>query len=56
MLARCDASVRRFSCSGTGVLPAMRVMMSVWLTSAGVYSAGMAAAAPQNELTPGTTS
>ena len=50
MLARCDASARRFSCSGTGVLPAMRVMMSVWLTSAGVYSAGMAAAAPQMRL------
>ena len=56
MLARCAASARRFSRSGTGVRPAMRVMMTVWLTSAGVYSAGMAAAAPQNELTPGTTS
>ena len=42
--------------SGTGVRPAARVMMTVWLTFDSVYSARSAAAAPQNELTPGTTS
>ena len=42
--------------SGTGVRPAARVMMTVWLTSGSVYSARRAAAAPQNALTPGQTS
>ena len=42
--------------SGTGVRPAVRVMMTVWLTFGSVYSARSAAAAPQNELTPGQTS
>ena len=34
----------------------MRVMMTDWLMPGKVYSAFRAAAAPQNELTPGTTS
>ena len=33
--------------SGTGVRPAARVMMTVWLTSGSVYSARSAAAAPR---------
>ena len=41
--------------AGTGVRPSMRLMMRVWLTPGNVYSAGMAAAAAQKELTPGTT-
>ena len=41
--------------SGTGVRPAMRVMMTVWLTPGSVYSAFRAAAAPQKLDTPGTT-
>ena len=39
--------------SGTGVRPAMRVMMTVWLTPGRVYSASAAAAAPQKLDTPG---
>ena len=42
--------------SGTGVRPAARVMMTVWLTFGSVYSARSAAAAPQKALTPGQTS
>ena len=50
------ASDAMLSRSGTGVLPAILVMMTVWDTSGSVYSALSAAAAPQNELTPGHTS
>ena len=42
--------------SGTGVRPAMRVRMTLWLTPGRVYSAPRAAAAPQKEDTPGVTS
>ena len=42
--------------SGTGVRPAMRVMMTVWLTPGRVYSAPSAAAAPQKLDTPGVSS
>ena len=40
------ASAAMPSRSGTGVRPAMRVMMTVWLTPGKVYSAQAAAAAP----------
>ena len=50
------ARERMLSRSGTGVRPAARVMMTVWLTSGRVYSARRAAAAPQKALTPGQTS
>ena len=43
------------SASGTGVLPAMRVRITVCETPGSVYSAGIAAAAAEKELTPGTT-
>lgn len=42
--------------SGTAVRPAVRVMMTLWLTPGRVYSARREAAAPQNALTPGQTS
>ena len=44
------------SLSGTGVRPEIRVSITVCETSGKVYSAFRAAAAPQNELTPGHTS
>lgn len=40
----------------TGVRPAMRVIMTVWLTPGKVYSAQAAAAAPQKLETPGVSS
>ena len=43
------AIFRSASPSGTGVRPAIRVMMTLWLTSGRLYSAGRAAAAPQKE-------
>ena len=42
--------------SGTGVRPAMRVRMSVWLTPGRVYSSFRLAAAAQKLETPGVTS
>ena len=56
MVAWWAAKERRLSRSGTGVRPAARVMMTLWLTSGRVYSARNDAAAPQKELTPGHTS
>ena len=56
IVAWCAARLFIFSFSGTGVLPAMRVMMTLWLTSGSVYSALMAAAAPQKLETPGVSS
>ena len=56
MVAPCAASDSICSFSGTGVRPSMRVRMTVWLTFGSVYSALSAAAAPQNEETPGQTS
>lgn len=50
------ASAAMPSRSGTGVRPAMRVMMTVWLTPGKVYSAQAAAAAPQKLETPGVSS
>ena len=50
------ARLRMDSLSGTGVLPASRVMMTVWLTPGRVYSVFREEAAPQKELTPGQTS
>ena len=47
-----DATCSRF---GTGVLPSMRVRITVCVTSGRVYSFCIAAAAARNELTPGTT-
>ena len=41
--------------SGTGARPAIRVMMTLWLTPGRVYSAPKAAAAPQKLETPGQT-
>ena len=41
---------------GTGVRPAIRVMITVWLTPGRVYSAPSAAAAPQKLDTPGVSS
>ena len=46
----------RLSASGTGVRPASRVMMTLWLTPGRVYYARKAAAAPQKLETPGTSS
>ena len=46
----------RLSPSGTGVRPAMRVMMTLWLTPGSVNSAPSAAAAPQKLDTPGVSS
>ena len=56
MVAPCRAREAISSPSGTGVRPAMRVMITVWLTPGRVYSAPRAAAAPQKEDTPGVTS
>ena len=39
--------------SGTGVLPAILVITTLWLIPGRVYSIPRAAAAPQKELTPG---
>ena len=50
------ASLRSRSPSGTGVRPAMRVMITDCDTSGRVYSAQRAAAAPEKEETPGVTS
>lgn len=52
MVAPWEASFSISSFSGTGVLPAMRVNITVWLTFGRVYSALSAAAAPMKELTP----
>ena len=52
----CSASRAMLSHSGTGVRPAMRVRITVWLTPGSVYSAFRAAAAPQKLETPGVTS
>ena len=51
----CFARDSMLSRSGTGVRPAMRVIITVWLTAGRVYSARRAAAAPQKLLTPGQT-
>ena len=56
MVLPCFARDVMLSRSGTGVRPAIRVRITVWLTSGRVYSARSAAAAPQKELTPGQTS
>ena len=49
------ASDSRFSDSGTGVLPAIRVRIRVWEISGSVYSRHMAAAAAKAAVTPGIT-
>ena len=51
-----EAILRSSSPSGTGVRPAMRVMITDCDTSGSVYSAQRAAAAPEKEDTPGATS
>ena len=51
-----EAILRSSSPSGTGVRPAMRVMITDCDTSGSVYSAQRAAAAPEKEDTPGVTS
>lgn len=56
MVAPWVAKAAMDSRSGTGVRPAMRVMMTLWLTPGRVYSVPTAAAAPQKEDTPGVTS
>ena len=56
MVDWCCARLRMASRSGTGVRPAMRLMMTVWDTQGSVYSRFMAAAAPQKALTPGQSS
>ena len=56
MVHPCRAREAMDSSSGTGVRPAMRVMMTLWLTPGRVYSTPAAAAAPQKEDTPGVTS
>ena len=56
MVAPWAAKERMLSRSGTGVRPAMRVMITDWLTLGRVYSASSAAAAPQKLDTPGHTS
>ena len=50
------ARERSASFSGTGVRPARRVTMRLWLTPGSVNSAPSAAAAPKRLLTPGVTS
>ena len=42
--------------SGTGVLPAIRVMITLWEIPGSVYSIPKEDAAPQKELTPGQIS
>ena len=56
IVAPCAASARRLSASGTAVLPAARVTITVCETSGSVYSVLSAAAAPERALTPGVTS
>ena len=56
MVAPWAAREAMSSPSGTGVRPAIRVMMTDWLTPGRVYSSPAAAAAPQKEDTPGVTS
>ena len=56
MAAPCRASSAMPWPFGTGVRPAIRVKITVWLMPGRVYSAGMAAAAPQKLETPGVTS
>ena len=56
MVARCAAKDSMLSLSGTGVLPAIRVMITLWEMSGSVYSRFKAEAAPQKELTPGQES
>ena len=56
MEAPWEAMAARLSRSGTGVRPASRVMMTLWLTPGRVYSAPTAAAAPQKLDTPGVSS
>ena len=55
MVAPWAAREAMSSPSGTGVRPAIRVMMTDWLTPGRVYSSPAAAAAPQKEDTPGVT-
>ena len=55
MVAPCAASPAMSWPSGTGVRPACRVMITVCEMPGAVSSAGSAAAAATNELTPGTT-
>ena len=52
----CWAILAIFSPSGTGVRPSMRVMMTDCEMAGSVYSASSAAAAPENDETPGVTS
>ena len=56
MVAPCAAKEATDSRSGTGVLPAILVITTLWDISGSVYSMFKAAAAPQKELTPGQTS
>ena len=53
MVAPWAAKDRTLSRAGTGVRPAMRVMMTLWEMSGRVYSIFRAAAAPEKALTPG---
>ena len=53
MVQPCWAREERASPSGTGVRPASRVMMTLWLTLGRVYSPSTAAAAPEKLDTPG---
>ena len=56
MVAPCAANDSIDSFSGMGVLPAMRVMTTLWEIPGRVYSMSSAAAAPQKALTPGVES
>ena len=56
MVAWCFARSASFSPSGIGVLPSIRVRITVWLTPGRVYSFFRAAAVARKELTPGMTS
>ena len=53
MVAPWAAKDSMLSFSGTGVLPAIRVITTLWDTPGRVYSRFRAEAAPQKELTPG---
>jgi len=53
IVAWCVAREARSCFSGTGVLPALRVKMTVWDTSGRVSSVESAAADAVPELTPG---
>ena len=55
MVAPCRARLARLSAGRTGVRPASRVIITLWLTPGRVYSAFSAAAAPQKLETPGTS-